>query len=50
MREDRDTWDIVSSVGRTALAVATFRALESERPDALISDPFARWFVDLPLT
>ena len=46
MREDGDTWDIVSSVGRTALAVATFRALESERPDALISDPFARWFVE----
>ncbi|MDN5548979.1 MAG: SAM-dependent methyltransferase, partial [Rhodococcus sp. (in: high G+C Gram-positive bacteria)] len=28
MRSDGDTWDIVSSVGLTALAVATFRALE----------------------
>ncbi|TJZ78376.1 SAM-dependent methyltransferase [Rhodococcus oryzae] len=46
MRTDGDTWDIVSSVGRTALGVATFRALESERPDPLITDGFARWFVE----
>ncbi|GAA4390542.1 class I SAM-dependent methyltransferase [Tsukamurella soli] len=46
MRSEGDTWDIVSSVGRTALGVATFRAIEAERPDALIRDPFARWFVE----
>jgi methyltransferase (TIGR00027 family) len=46
MRSDGDTWDIVSSVGRTALGVATYRAIESERPDALIHDEFARWFVE----
>lgn len=46
MRADGDSWDIVSSVGRTALAVATFRALESERPNPLIRDRFARWFVE----
>ncbi|MFC9790738.1 class I SAM-dependent methyltransferase [Rhodococcus sp. NPDC127528] len=46
MRTDGDNWDIVSSVGRTALGVATFRALESVRPDALVKDEFARWFVD----
>lgn len=46
MRTDGDTWDIASGVGRTALGVAMFRALESERPDAVIADPFARWFVE----
>ena len=46
MRSDGDTWDIVSSVGLTALAVATFRALESTRPDAIIEDKFASWFVE----
>lgn len=46
MRSDDDTWDIASGVGRTALGVATFRAIESERPDAVIADPFARWFVE----
>ncbi|WP_216900251.1 class I SAM-dependent methyltransferase [Nocardia alni] len=46
MRTDGDTWDIVSSVGRTALGVAAFRALESERADPLIHDEFARWFVE----
>lgn len=46
MRTDGDTWDIVSSVGLTALGVATFRALETARPDALIRDECARWFVE----
>ncbi|MBU3067464.1 class I SAM-dependent methyltransferase [Nocardia sp. NEAU-G5] len=46
MRSDGDTWDIVSSVGRTALGVATFRAVETERRDPLIHDEFARWFVE----
>lgn len=34
-------WDIVTGVGLTALAVAAGRAAESERPDALITDPYA---------
>ncbi|OYD71889.1 class I SAM-dependent methyltransferase [Rhodococcus sp. OK302] len=46
MRTDGDTWDIVSSVGLTALGVATFRAIESLRPNALIEDPYAPWFVE----
>ncbi|MDG3014474.1 SAM-dependent methyltransferase [Speluncibacter jeojiensis] len=46
MRTAGDSWDIVSSVGLTALGVATFRALESARDDALITDEFARWFVE----
>lgn len=46
MRSDGDSWDIVSSVGRTALAVATFRAVEDERPVRLVGDPFARMFVE----
>lgn len=40
-RTDGDSWDIVSSVGRTARGVATFRAWETARPDALVEDlPF----------
>jgi methyltransferase (TIGR00027 family) len=46
MRSDGDTWDIVSSVGRTALGVATFRALETDRSDRIIRDDYARMFVD----
>lgn len=44
VREHED-WDIVSSVGLTALAVAGARAIESRRPDALINDPFAETLV-----
>lgn len=46
MRTDGDTWDIVSSVGLTALGVAAFRALESAKPDGLIRDDCARLFVE----
>ncbi|WP_280270084.1 class I SAM-dependent methyltransferase [Nocardia wallacei] len=46
MRTDGDTWDIVSSVGATALGVATFRAIETARPDAMIRDDYARLFVE----
>lgn len=46
MRTDGDTWDIVSSVGVTALGVATFRATETTQPDALIRDDCARLFVE----
>lgn len=46
MRTDGDTWNIVSSVGLTALGVATFRAVESRQPDALIRDDCAHLFVE----
>ena len=45
-RSDNDSWDITESVGATALGVAASRATETERENALISDPFARVFID----
>ncbi|MGQ4599435.1 SAM-dependent methyltransferase [Nocardia sp. R6R-6] len=45
MRAEGDAWDIVSSVGLTALGVALFRALEANLPDPLIRDDFAPLFV-----
>jgi len=44
VRSDRDTWDITTSVGSTALFVATARALEAQKPDPLAVDPFAEVF------
>ncbi len=46
MRTDDDSWDITESVGATALGVAAARAAETESDDPLISDPFARIFLD----
>lgn len=34
-------WDILTGVGYTALAVAAGRAMETQRPDGLITDPHA---------
>ena len=45
VRSDNDTWDINSSVGVTALAVAACRVGESAAPDSLVSDPFAAAFI-----
>ncbi|GBE66753.1 putative S-adenosyl-L-methionine-dependent methyltransferase [Mycobacterium sp. MFM001] len=45
-RTDNDTWEITESVGATALGVAAARAAETESDDPLISDPFARIFLD----
>lgn len=45
-RTDDDTWGITESVGATALGVAAARAAETESEHPLISDPFARLFVD----
>ncbi|GFG63656.1 putative S-adenosyl-L-methionine-dependent methyltransferase [Mycobacterium kubicae] len=45
MRSERDTWDITTSVGSTALFVATARALEAQKPDPLAVDPYAELFV-----
>ncbi len=44
MRTDNDTWDITSSVGATALFVAAARALEANKPDPLVVDPYAEIF------
>lgn len=46
MRTADDQWDITSSVGVTALAVAAGRALETRRADPLVDDPLAQRFVD----
>lgn len=45
LRSHDDTWDIATSVGTTAVMVAAARARETESPDALISDPYARVLV-----
>jgi methyltransferase (TIGR00027 family) len=36
-----DSWDLASSVGATATAVAASRAMASQKPDALLDDPWA---------
>ena len=53
-RDPETQWDIVSGVGITALAVAGGRALESQREDRLVHDPYADALVrsaspDVPL-
>lgn len=40
-RTDNDSWDLTSSVGATATAVAAGRALATKAPRRLIDDPFA---------
>ncbi|BBY07263.1 class I SAM-dependent methyltransferase [Mycobacterium noviomagense] len=45
-RHDNDSWDLASSVGATATAVAARRALASKGPNALIDDPFAEPLVN----
>src|SRR6202034_4592312 len=40
-RTDNDTWDLASSVGATATAVAASRAMASQNPNALLDDPWA---------
>lgn len=44
MRTERDTWDITTSVGSTALFVAAARALEAQKPEPLVLDPYAELF------
>jgi methyltransferase (TIGR00027 family) len=44
VRSEGDTWDITTSVGATALFVATARALEAQKPDPLAVDPYAEVF------
>jgi len=45
-RTENDSWEITESVGATALGVAAARATETESENPLISDPFARVFLD----
>jgi methyltransferase (TIGR00027 family) len=45
-RHDGDCWDLASSVGATATAVAARRALASKGPNPLIDDPFAEPLVN----
>ncbi|QEN12780.1 class I SAM-dependent methyltransferase [Mycolicibacterium sp. ELW1] len=40
-RTDDDSWDLTSSVGATATAVAAGRALATQDPRQLVNDPFA---------
>jgi methyltransferase (TIGR00027 family) len=44
VRSEGDTWDITTSVGSTALLVATARALEAQKPEPLVVDPYAEIF------
>lgn len=44
IRSDGDTWDITTSVGSTALFVATARALEAQKRDPVAVDPYAELF------
>jgi methyltransferase (TIGR00027 family) len=44
VRTDNDNWDITTTVGATALLVATARALEAQKPDPLAVDAFAEGF------
>ncbi len=45
-RADGDTWDLASSVGATATAVAASRAVTSRGPDPLLDDPYAGLLVE----
>jgi hypothetical protein len=44
VRTENDTWDIKTSVGSTALFVATARALEAQKPNPVVIDPYAEVF------
>jgi methyltransferase (TIGR00027 family) len=45
VRSDDDEWDIVSSVGYTALVVAAWRALHATSPSPLVRDEYAKHFI-----
>lgn len=45
LRSHDDSWDIATSVGTTAVMVAAARARETDSPDPLIRDPYARLLV-----
>ncbi|KAA8965854.1 class I SAM-dependent methyltransferase [Mycobacterium sp.] len=45
VRSDDDEWDIVSSVGYTALVVAGWRAVHALGPQPLVRDEYAKHFI-----
>lgn len=45
-REGGTPWDITTGVGLTALGAAAGRAIESDRSDGLVNDPYAETFVE----
>ncbi len=45
LRTHDDTWDIATSVGTTAVMVAAARAVETDQPDPLSRDPYAKLLV-----
>jgi methyltransferase (TIGR00027 family) len=45
VRSDDDEWDIVSSVGYTALLVAGLRALHAANAEPLVRDEYAKHFI-----
>lgn len=45
LRSEDDHWDIISSVGYTALLVAGWRALHAMHPRALVQDEYAKHFI-----
>ncbi|QUR67654.1 class I SAM-dependent methyltransferase [Mycobacterium spongiae] len=45
LRSDDDHWDIVSSVGYTALLVAGWRALHAADPEPVARDEYAEYFI-----
>ncbi len=44
-RTEGDTWDIVTSVGATALIVSAMRAVEARKAEPLARDDYAQHFV-----
>ncbi|WP_204080539.1 class I SAM-dependent methyltransferase [Mycobacterium riyadhense] len=46
LRSDDDQWDIVSGVGYTALLVAGWRALHAVSPQPLVTDEYAKSFIE----
>ena len=46
LRSDDDNWDIISSVGYTALLVAGWRALHAVSRQPLVRDEYAKYFID----
>lgn len=45
VRSDNDQWDIVTSVGYTALLVAGWRAVHASSPQPLVQDHYAQHFI-----
>lgn len=45
VRSEDDQWDIVTSVGYTALVVATWRAIHAGSPEPFARDEFAKHFI-----